>query len=62
MKHIAKFENLNDFHKKPDVDQVASRVVERTIKKNPSEKKIHKDSVYDQFGFESSGQADLVSL
>ena len=46
VKHITKFENLNDFYKKPDADQVASRVETRNQKKNPSEMKIKKDSVY----------------
>ena len=66
VQYIKRFQNLNDFEKPPDYDAAVSdteSVKSGKQKQKPmrSNRKHRRESVLQQFGYESSGQADLLS-
>ena len=62
---IYKFENLNDFSKNADLDEIVQDQIDSMNKLNQKRKgkrgRSHKPSVYSQFGYESSGLSNLLS-
>ena len=61
---IYRFENLNDFSKQADIEELVSEqleTMERMRKRMKTKRgKSHKPSIYNQYGVESSGQANLL--